>query len=91
MTHPNPDVAIMAAIITQHCHAFYDDVRLGRRLRLAVDPDAVRKAAQALAEAGFRLLERPVDDRQDDEIEDLEDRVHRLEGWTGQVGWSGLP
>lgn len=76
------DIDIMAAIIEANTEAFF--VYGGVERRVKCSHESARKAAIGLANAGFRLIERPVDDRQDAALEELDDRVHRLEGFVGK-------
>jgi len=76
------DIGIMAAIIEANTQARF--ILGGQEHQVKCSHESARKAAIELANAGFRLIERPVDDRQDAALEELDDRVHRLEGFVGK-------
>lgn len=76
------DVSLMTALIKQHAKArvngrFYDwtDVY--------PNEGGALKAAEALYEAGFRLMTDETDKAQNARLDEHERRLARLEGWAG--------
>ncbi|ASR75945.1 hypothetical protein J4U02_gp097 [Mycobacterium phage Aziz] len=72
------DVAVMAAIIEQK--AVGKDIM--ERVYRATTKSA-NSAAQALYDAGFRMVAQSVDQSQNERLQAIESRLDRIEGWTG--------
>jgi hypothetical protein len=73
---------ILTALIALHVRGFYTD-RLGARARADITESSCREAAKRILGVGFSMASRPVDDRQDEDIDALEIQIEQLRGWSG--------
>lgn len=79
MTQSEED--IITALIVQLVFGNYTD--RGERKTTRATENSARQAAKKILECGFSMASRPVDDRQDQEIDDLQGDVEQLRGWSG--------
>lgn len=62
------EFAILTALIMQHS---------------GCTQSRAQSAAQSIIRVGFHLVDRDMDAEQNEVLGSLEDRLHRLEGWSG--------
>ena len=80
MTQSEED--ILTALILQLTKGIYVD-RLDNRYAAKVTESSAREAAKKILGVGFSMASRPVDERQDEEIDGLERDIEQLRGWSG--------
>ncbi|MBV6360495.1 MULTISPECIES: hypothetical protein [Mycobacteroides] len=73
------DVDVMSALIQQHAEAFS---AIGRNY-IRITDDSAQEAAQALYDAGFRMMANDINQAQNARLAELERRMGRIEGWAG--------
>jgi hypothetical protein len=76
------EIDILTALIVMHVRAKTKD-RMGDTQYISVDERYARVAAQKILSCGFSMASRPVDDLQDEEIDELQVQVEQLRGWSG--------
>ena len=79
MTQSEED--ILTALIMQLAKGYYSSGGTGREA--PVSERTARIAARKILEVGFSMARRPVDERQDQEIDALETAIEQLRGWAG--------
>lgn len=57
----------------------------------SISQASAKSIAKALQEAGFRMAADEVDTKQNQLLEELRERVSRLEGYTGLPTWQDPP
>jgi hypothetical protein len=73
---------ILTALILAKVTATFTD-KYENRYNAKVSPESARNAAKQILSCGFSMARLPVDERQDQEIDDLERDVEQLRGWSG--------
>ena len=73
---------ILTALIVAHVTAVYED-KYDNRYTVRATESSARACARKVLSCGFSMASRPVDDRQDQEIDSLEIQVEQLRGWSG--------
>jgi hypothetical protein len=75
------EVDILTALIKAHVEVRYQCN--GNWKSATPAEDTARGLAKRILSCGFSMASRPVDDRQDEEIDDLQSDIDEIRGWTG--------
>lgn len=73
---------ILTALIVAHVQGTYKD-RYGNPQVVRAGESSARACARKMLSCGFSMASRPVDDLQDQDIEELQIQVEQLRGWSG--------